>query len=362
MRWGFNSTHSTQGVDLERQQRLEEWLNALLHRQMFINNSREIVVYRLSEYGGFGNVIRGYFTSMLLVMLYDTCLKGGDTTRISSLVDSFQDYLRLFFFSPFPNIGSPFERNDKEGYWRIGKEADQAEWVFNPFASFESQQSIIPLWHNRSVDLVVTSYYDATIRIHSGVYDAKLKSMGFLPSHASDVSSSQRTKEMHSILLRLLFNPSYDLCSKINNYISQLRSAYSIGIQLRMGGQLSNMKDAVFLDLNRVKEVIQEVKQQASLMKPRRVIAFLSTDSSAVQEYVTQVLSPSITVLLVDDYQIGHSATTYGRKGKQGVWEGATKRAIMDLMILKECDLLYVTHNSSFGGFQWNCNNLMVWE
>ena len=116
MRWGFNSTHSTQGVDLERQQRLEEWLNALLHRQMFINNSREIVVYRLSEYGGFGNVIRGYFTSMLLVMLYDTCLKGGDTTRISSLVDSFQDYLRLFFFSPFPNIGSPFERNDKEGY------------------------------------------------------------------------------------------------------------------------------------------------------------------------------------------------------------------------------------------------------
>ncbi len=175
--------------------------------------------------------------------------------------------------------------------------------------------------------------------------------MGFLPSHASDVSSSQRTKEMHSILLRLLFNPSYDLCSKINNYISQLRSAYSIGIQLRMGGQLSNMKDAVFLDLSRVKEVMQEVKQQARLMKPRRVIAFLSTDSLSVQEYVTRVLSPYITVLFVDDYQIGHSATTYGRKGKKCVWEEATKRAIMDLMILKECDLLFVTHNSSFGGF-----------
>lgn len=115
-RWGVNSAHSTQGVDLERQRRLEEWLNTFLHRQMFINNSREIVIYRLSEYGGFGNVIRGYFTSMLLVVLYDTCLKGGDTTRISSLVDSFHDYLRLFFFSPFPNTGSPFERNDREDY------------------------------------------------------------------------------------------------------------------------------------------------------------------------------------------------------------------------------------------------------
>ena len=116
MRWSVTSTHSMLSSDMERQRRLEEWLNTLLRRQMFINNSLEIVIYRLSEYGGFGNVIRGYFTSMLLVMLYDTCLKGGDTTRVSCLVDSFQDYLRLFFFSPFPNTGSPFERNDKEGY------------------------------------------------------------------------------------------------------------------------------------------------------------------------------------------------------------------------------------------------------
>ena len=63
-------------TDVERQRKLNHWLDTLYDRQCRIPEANTVVIFRLHEGGGFGNVIRGYISSMLLVILFDTAFKG----------------------------------------------------------------------------------------------------------------------------------------------------------------------------------------------------------------------------------------------------------------------------------------------
>lgn len=63
-------------VDVERQRRLNRWLNALYERQKNSRNCNSTVVYRVDPTGGLGNMIRGYFTSMVPVLLYNASFRG----------------------------------------------------------------------------------------------------------------------------------------------------------------------------------------------------------------------------------------------------------------------------------------------
>lgn len=50
-------------------------------------------------------------------------------------------------------------------------------------------------------------------------------------------------------------------------------------------------------------------------------------------------------------FSVGHSAEAKTSKRKKELWESFTKRAILDLMILKESDYLIYSQKSSFGKF-----------
>ena len=63
-------------VDVERQKRLNKWLNALYERQRNSRNCNSTVIYRDDPSGGLGNMIRGYFTSMIPVLLYNASFRG----------------------------------------------------------------------------------------------------------------------------------------------------------------------------------------------------------------------------------------------------------------------------------------------
>lgn len=71
-----DTTSSYNTVDIERQKRLNSWLLSLYDRQVCINDSMAIVVYKQFHGGGFGNAIRGLCTSMLLVALFDSAFKS----------------------------------------------------------------------------------------------------------------------------------------------------------------------------------------------------------------------------------------------------------------------------------------------
>lgn len=229
----------------------------------------------------------------------------------------------------------------------IGKDTSLTEWKYSPYAAHDSPQYEFPLPMNSSSDIVVTTVYDATNGRKMGEYDGRLRGIGFLSSHPSDVSNEDRHREIHNVLYRLLVNPSFELCTVVNQYTTRFTHFYSIGVQIRMGGHLSNLNDATFMNMNRVDRVIEEVKGMIVGQGPS--IVFVSTDSPSVLDYLQTKLSDVVRIQHLKEYQIGHSATITGKNGNSQLWEEATKRAIVDLMILKECDRLIVTRDSSFG-------------
>ncbi|KAM7459115.1 putative galactokinase [Blastocystis sp. subtype 1] len=312
-------------VDVERQKRLNKWLNALYERQRNSRNCNSTVIYRVDPSGGLGNMIRGYFTSMIPVLLYNASFR----------VISYKDFLRTLFFNPFPNTGAPFYRPDAR--WR--------EWKVNGHIPFAMQQRRIPVVPGEKQDIYVKTYFDVTQSIKSDVVDTPLSSIGFLPSVMS--SSMNRKGEIHSILLRLLFNPAPELCQLINSYTEQFANAFVIGLQLRMGGKLVNAKDPRFLSWAKMTKVVEEVK---AMIKKRNstqpVIVFVSTDSLKVRQYV----APPVRVMYVKEFSIGHTALQF-KKRISVPWDDIMKQAIMDMMVLKDCDYLVVTTKSSYGAW-----------
>ena len=121
------------------------------------------------------------------------------------------------------------------------------------YIPFARQQQRIPVVPGEKQDIYVKTYFDVTQSIKSDVVDIPLSSIGFLPSVMS--SSMNRKGEIHSILLRLLFNPAPELCQLINSYTEQFADAFVIGLQLRMGGKLVNAKDPRFLSWAKMTKV-----------------------------------------------------------------------------------------------------------
>ena len=161
--------------------------------------------------------------------------------------------------------------------------------------------------------------------------------------------SNQNIHDIHYILYRLLLNPNAELCALINQYISSLSSSFVIGIQLRVGGKMRNRMDHIFKDSNAVNQTINSLKERINaLSEERNVTVFVSTDSDSTLALLQKSLFP-IPVIYVKEYVIAHSASIHAHYNYTE-WIGATKRAIVDMMILKECDYLVVTSYSSFGG------------
>ena len=81
--------------------------------------------------------------------------------------------------------------------------------------------------------------------------------------------------------------------------------------------------------------------------KRHNVTVFVSTDSEKRLEYIRNYLAPT-SVVYVKEYMIGHSASKHALQNYTE-WIASMKRAIVDMMILKECDYLITSWASSFG-------------
>ena len=187
------------------------------------------------------------------------------------------------------------------------------------------------------------------LTMFSSKNDARLMRLGLLPSRNTGFNITVRKRELHTVLLRLLFNPAPELCQLINSYTEQFANAFVIGLQLRMGGKLVNAKDTVFLTKMRMVKLVEEVK---AMIKKRNstqpVIVFVSTDSLKVRQYVVKAFAPPVRVMYVKEFSIGHTALIY-KSGSKLAWDDIMKQAIMDMMVLKDCDYLAVASKSSFG-------------
>ena len=188
------------------------------------------------------------------------------------------------------------------------------------------------------------------LTMFSSKNDARLMRLGLLPSRNTGFDITVRKRELHTVLLRLLFNPAPELCQLINSYTEQFANAFVIGLQLRMGGKLANANDPRFLSWADMGKVVGEMK---AMIKKRNstqpVIVFVSTDSLKVRQYVVKAFAPPVRVMYVKEFVVGHTALQF-KKRMSVPWDNIMKQAIMDMMVLKDCDYLVATAKNSFGG------------
>ena len=88
-------------------------------------------------------------------------------------------------------------------------------------------------------------------------------------------------------------------------------------------------------------------------LSPETVTVFISSDSDFAIRRMKKALQwkGRSMVYVANDFPVGHSAEAKTSKRKKELWESFTKRAILDLMILKESDYLIYSQKSSFGKF-----------
>lgn len=223
------------------------------------------------------------------------------------------------------------------------------EWNYLPTAKNAPYYSRTPLSKLlKTPTILLTTYSDFTSRsLTPQFYKNTLLENGLISGNYS--SEIRMGKEVRSVWLRLLLNPCQSLCVIINNHIQVLRERTIIGLQLRLGGQKANYVEKEMLPvevLSRVVSLVWRYLKDHSLQL-KDVYVLVSSDSDYAIRRIRKAF-PSSTYV-ANDFPVGHSAEAKIRKA--GAWELYTKRAILDLMLLKESDYLIYSRKSSFGKF-----------
>lgn len=157
------------------------------------------------------------------------------------------------------------------------------------------------------------------------------------------------------VWLRLLLNPAPELCERVKRHLENMRGSARIGMQLRLGGQHANFVEREMLSveaLQRAQRLVWDYVRRNRL-SPENVTVFISSDSDFAIRRMKKALQwkGRSMVYVANDFPVGHSAEAKTSKRKKELWESFTKRAILDLMILKESDYLIYSQKSSFGKF-----------
>ena len=328
----------------EQQNRLNTWLESFYQRHSSLSSSKRLIIYKVDPYAGLGNMFRGYFSTMAIAVL---------TNRFVQ-VQSFCDYVNLFFVPPFPHLSfkgnsthnnqpSFIVKSNKYKVWKYSQTEQERNTVLNiPFSTFLRGSSI-----------VFSTYSDITMSsLSPAMYAASLRQVGLLPTVIVPLREDLLGWSLRSIWLRLLFNPNRSLCSIITNHLKILHTRYLIGMQIRLGGKKANYVEKEMLGIKGMLSAVRIVKEH--LKKTGRtgkdVYIFVSTDSDYAVKYISHQFEDCHCVYTVKDYEIGHSAAAASQGGNRK-WKHATKRAIIDLMILKDSDFLVYTQKSSYGKF-----------
>lgn len=184
-----------------------------------------------------------------------------------------------------------------------------------------------------------------------------LQNAGLVPVSSANEKGVTLGFQMRSVLLKLLFNPSQELCTLINDHLAVLKQKTMIGIQIRLGGQRANFVEKMMMPTQAIDAAQQRVEWflYRKKLRYRDLSVFLSSDSDYAIRRLRAYFQKHNTPIVVtaDEFAVGHSAEAKTGKRGRDKWMAFTKRAIMDMMILKESDYLIFTKKSSFGRFSY---------
>ena len=159
---------------VEQQKRLNTWLESFYQRQSKLSSSKRLIIYKVDHYAGLGNMFRGYFSTMAIAVLTNRCVQ----------VQSFYDYVNLFFVPPFPQLSfkgnsihssqpSFVVKSNQYSVWKyLQTEQERITVLSTPFSTFL-----------RSSSILFSTYSDITMSsLSPAMYAASLRQLGLLPT------------------------------------------------------------------------------------------------------------------------------------------------------------------------------------
>ena len=159
-------------------------------------------------------------------------------------------------------------------------------------------------------------------------------------------SSVSSPKTYQKLVFRILLNPISDIIYDVLAFRRKhFEGKVVIGIQIRCGGTLADTNEIThILDNNQLKRIPARIMERLSYYKvdPTSSVLFISTDSTKAFKYIqSQLGNHNYIVLEYSMYERGH--TTAAKLS-----EDHLKRALVDLYLLAESDIILRSH-SSFG-------------
>lgn len=145
-----------------------------------------------------------------------------------------------------------------------------------------------------------------------------------------------------------MFHPTERMRALMQPYLDELGDGIRIGIHIRMGNGHADWKDSrAFMDQKHVNRFLGVLKKFVENVKWKAkgqmgVKLFLSTDSSD-EEALLRKRFPGM-VVTTTGFQRSHVGGIFKAK----VTEDAVTKAVLDVLLLGECDYLYLTPRSGF--------------
>ena len=172
----------------------------------------------------------------------------------------------------------------------------------------------------------------------NGEYEHELNKVFFGIRSGSNVANVRRT------LLRLLLNPEPKLKKMYLEERSRLiKLKYTIGLQLRMGGDLANTnEDYKGVPISRIDDVIDQIRDVIKRKGwAKNVQLYISSDSSYVIDLIRNKTRNEFPVVTSQLFQKGHTEFLLDNDISRNVF--------VDMYYMSMSDHLFVTWQSSLG-------------
>ena len=172
---------------------------------------------------------------------------------------------------------------------------------------------------------------------------------------------------MRKMMLRLILNPEPILQNSLLSEKSKiLKYRYTIGLQLRMGGNISDSPESyVGIPFDRINDVINQVREVITKKNwTNNVQVYISSDSSKTIQYVRNKTKNEFPVVESLLFEHGHTKK-YLAKNK---YVNIMKKVLADMYYMSVSDYLLVSWQSSLGRMmcylaeEEKCDYVLKWK
>lgn len=214
-----------------------------------------------------------------------------------------------------------------------------------------ASRNVTQIFGNRNLSFHILSDLSCVV-LDNPQYMEVLRRLGFRIAEAGssfhDITYGEAHRLIRGQVARLLLTPNAEISQTIADNLKRFERRPAIGVQLRMGGSVSKtIENHRFLRISSLPFADEEIENALKYLKvdKRNTTLFVTTDSGIVRNRMLQMYA-SMNAIQATGYAIGHSSAYFAGGNTHLTY---LKRAIMDLVLMSQCDYIIYTCGSSYG-------------